>query len=261
MISFIHQINDNKELIIELIRKELKILHKGSILGMFWLFFLPLFQTLMYVFLISFLINFKFNTNYTIYEHSLYVLGGIIPWQIISSSIQKSPMIIREKVEYIKQVIFPIRTLPIISISVNSFGVIVSFIFFLICSLSFGLLSWSIILLPILLILIFIFLIGIGWIFSVIGIFFKDLKEILTIFFSFIIYLTPVVINQNMVNGFYWNIIMLNPFSHFIVCFRDLYYYQFHFTSWLVLLLISLISFFLGLWLINKTEHIIGQFI
>ena len=130
MISFIHQINDNKELIIELIRKELKILHKGSILGMFWLFFLPLFQTLMYVFLISFLINFKFNTNYTIYEHSLYVLGGIIPWQIISSSIQKSPMIIREKVEYIKQVIFPIRTLPIISISVNSFGVIVSFIFF-----------------------------------------------------------------------------------------------------------------------------------
>ena len=60
MISFISQINDNKELIIELIRKELKILHKGSILGMFWLFFLPLFQTLMYVFLISLLINFKF---------------------------------------------------------------------------------------------------------------------------------------------------------------------------------------------------------
>ena len=39
MISFINQINDNK-LTIELIRKELKI-YKGSILGMFWLFFSP----------------------------------------------------------------------------------------------------------------------------------------------------------------------------------------------------------------------------
>ena len=76
-------------------------------------------------------------------------------------------------------------------------------------------------------ILTFMLLIGIGWIFSVIGIFIKDLKEILTVFFSFIIYLTPVVINKNMVNDYYWNIIMMNPFSHLIICFRNIYYAEF----------------------------------
>ena len=261
MNKFIRQLIINKELIFELTKKELKIIHKGSFLGMLWLFILPIFQTLMYVFLVSLLINFKFNTDYSIYEHSLYVLGGMIPWQIISGSIQKSPMIIREKVEYFKQVIFPVLTLPIISIFVNSFGVIISFILFIIFSLIFELINWTIVFLPFLMILTFMLLIGIGWIFSVIGIFIKDLKEILTVFFSFIIYLTPVVINKNMVNDYYWNIIMLNPFSHLIICFRNIYYAEFSPISWLIITPLSLIIFLFGFWVINKTKYIIGHYV
>ena len=170
-------------------------------------------------------------------------------------------MIIREKVEYFKQVIFPVLTLPIISIFVNSFGVIISFILFIIFSLIFELINWTIVFLPFLMILTFMLLIGIGWIFSVIGIFIKDLKEILTVFFSFIIYLTPVVINKNMVNDYYWNIIMMNPFSHLIICFRNIYYAEFSPFSWLIITLSSLIIFLFGFWVINKTKYIIGHYV
>ena len=65
MNKFIRQLIINKELIFELTKKELKIIHKGSF-RMLWLFILPIFQTLMSSG-VSFN-NFKFNTDYSIYD-------------------------------------------------------------------------------------------------------------------------------------------------------------------------------------------------
>ncbi len=126
-------------------------------------------------------------------DYALYVLGGMVPWQIITKSMAEAPSQIRERMELVKQVIYPIETLPMTSLIVGSFGAAVSFLIFLLLSLFSGTLTWGILLLPVPVFFLILFLLGVSWIFSIVGIFFKDLREMVTILLGLMVYLSPVV--------------------------------------------------------------------
>jgi len=257
----ISSILENRELIWEMAIRDLKGTSKGAVLGFLWVAINPLIQVAAYVIIVSFIFKVRLNSSAGTFDYALYVLSGMIPWQIITRSISEAPMLIRSNTEIVKQVIYPIETLPLTSLLVSSFGGLVNFIIFLVFFLFIGHVKWTLIFLPIPIFFLLLFILGISWIFSVTGVILKDLREIVTVFLTLMVYFSPVLINDSMVDGSIWQVIMLNPLSHIIVSFRDTFWGSFHSWSWVIFLSMSTAAFLLGHLVITKTKRIINEYI
>ena len=193
----------NRELIWEMALRDLKGLNKGSFLGYSWLVISPMIQVAAYVIIVSFVFRARLNGSAGPLDYALYVLSGMIPWQIVTRSIQESPSLIRERMDIVKQVIYPIETLPLNSLLTSSFGSFVSFFLFLVLSAIEGKLHWSYFLLPFPSFLLLFFVVGLSWIFSIAGVIFKDLREIVGVTLGLLVYLSPVVLSESMVGERY----------------------------------------------------------
>lgn len=251
----------NRELIWEMAKRDMKGMNKGAFLGYFWLVLGPLIQVGVYVFIVSFIFGSRLGENSGPFDYAVYVLSGMIPWQIVTRSLQEAPMQLRERMEMIKQVIYPIETLPFTSLIASSMGALVSFLIFFGLNLYSGSLEWSYLLMPIPLALLVLFILGVSWAFSIIGVFFKDLREIVSVGLNLLVYVSPVVATEAMLGAERWQYILLNPLSHIVICFRDIYYAQFHPLSWAVFAAMALAAFLLGGWIITRTKLMINEYI
>lgn len=252
---------ENRELILELILRDLKGVHKGAFLGYLWLILSPLVQVATYVIIVSFVFQTHLHQKTGSLDYALYVLSGMIPWQIVTKAIQESPSLIRERMDLVKQVIYPIETLPLNSLVVSSVGSFVSFFIFLIVSLLNGDIYWAYFLLPIPLFLLLLFVLGISWIFSIAGVIIKDLREIVTVILSLSVYFSPVILSESMVGNKIWHYVLCNPLSHIVICFRDIFNAEFHLWSWLIFTGISLAALGSGGWVITRTKLLINEYI
>lgn len=252
---------DNRQLILEMTKRDLMSLNKGSIIGWLWVVINPLIQTGAYILIVSFIFKTRLNSDAGTFDYALYILSGMIPWQILTRSLQNAPTIIRMRMEFVKQVIYPIETLPLSTILMGSVGSMISFAIFLILSLISGNVNWSFILIPIPFLLLIIFSLGVSWVFSILGIIIKDLREIVTVFFSLIIYLSPVVVNENICGPKLWKIILINPLAHIVICFRDVFNGTLHIQSWIIFITITAFFGISGALVMKKFKIKINEFI
>ena len=257
----IFSIINNRQLIWEMSKRDLKGLTKGAFLGVAWAVINPLIQVATYVIIVSFIFKARVSPNAGPLDYAIYVLSGMIPWQILTKSIQAAPSLIRSNKELVKQIIYPIETLPLTSLMVGSFGSLVSLIIFLSILPFTGHISISLFLLPIPIILLILFILGISWIFSIVGVLIKDLQEVVTVVMGLLVYLSPVVASESMTGSKAWKLIMLNPLAHVVIAFRDIFWGTFHPVSWLIFIIMSLISFLLGGWVITKAKLMINEYI
>jgi lipopolysaccharide transport system permease protein len=252
---------ENRELIWELVLRDLKGLNKGAFLGYLWLVINPLVQVTAYVVIVSFVFQTRLAPNTDSMSYPLYVLSGMIPWQIMTKAIQESPSLIRERMDLVKQVIYPIETLPLNSLLVSCFGSLVTLCLFLVLSIITGNAHWTYFLLPFPLFLLMVFILGVSWMFSIGGVLVKDLREIVTVVLGLAIYFSPVLLSESMVGNKIWSYVLWNPLSHIIICFRDIFYGKFHLWSWGIFVGMSLGVFAAGGWVLTRTKLLINEYI
>jgi lipopolysaccharide transport system permease protein len=251
----------HRELLWEMGLHELKTINKGSFIGWMWLILQPLVQTAAYVVIVAFVFKTRLGGQGTPVDYALYVLSGMVPWQILTRSLSDGPMLIRSRMELVKQVIYPIETLPITSLIVGSSGAAVSFAIYFTASLAMGSLAWTTVFLPVPIVLTVGFLLGTSWILMIAGVLIKDLQSAVTIFLGFLVYLSPVVATEAIVGERMYRMIMLNPLAHMVICFRDPLMGTFHPWSWLVFALMTATALLLGGWMIARTKILINEYI
>jgi len=260
-IKTILSILQNRELIWELALRDLKGLNKGAFLGYLWLVLNPLVQVTAYVVIVSFVFRTQLSSKSGTLDYALYMLSGMIPWQMMTKAIQESPSLIRERIELVKQVIYPIETLPLNSLLTSSLGSLVALFIFLALSLVNGTSHWTYFLLPFPLFLLMIFILGVSWVSSIAGVLIKDLREIITVFLVLAIYFSPVILSEPIVGNKIWRYILWNPLSHIIICFRDIFNADFHLLSWIIFTCMAFVAFMIGGWVITRTKLLINEYI
>lgn len=251
----------NRELIVEMAMRDMKGSGRGAILGYMWLIISPLVQTAAYVIIVSLIFNARLGPDSGPFDYALYALSGMVPWHIMTRTLQDSTSLIRDRMDLVKQVIYPIETLPLTSLLVSSVSSLVALTLYLGLSAYAGALKPTVILLPIALILLLMFLLGMSWIFSIAGVLFKDLREIVSIMLGLLVYFSPVLLSKSIVGEKLWGIILLNPLAHVVICFRDIFQAEFHPDSWTIFALMALMAFGIGSWVIRRTKVLINEYI
>lgn len=251
----------HREFILAMAVRDLRALNAGAYLGTVWLVLSPLIKVAAYVLVVSLIFRQRLGPNSGVFEYALYVLSGMIPWQLMTKVIEESPSLIRDRQELVKQVIYPIETLPISGMIVSCCGVFVSFIVFFIMSMATGRMKPSWLLLPIPVLLLFVFLVGVSWVFSIAGVIIKDLREIVSVFLSLMVYVSPVLLNESIVGERIWRFVLLNPLAHVVICFRNVFDGNFNPVSWAVFTTISVIALLTGSAVMGRAKTLINEYI
>tara|TARA_A100000171_G_C2126093_1_gene143600 strand:- start:224 stop:1030 length:807 start_codon:yes stop_codon:yes gene_type:complete len=251
----------NRVLAFEMAKRDLYSLNKGAFLGAFWLVIRPLIQVAVYVTLVSIIFNVSTGEDSGPFDYAMYVLAGMPPWQVLTKAFEEAPSLIRGRLELVKQVIYPIETLPLTAMAIGSVGALINIlVLFLLMGFS-GELRWAVLLLPIPIVITMGFAVGVSWIAMVAGIIIKDLREIVSVVLGLLVYLSPVVVKEEMVSERVWGFIEYNPLTHFVLIFRDPLEGTFHGLSYVIAVLLAISSLLIGGFVITKTKLKINEHI
>jgi lipopolysaccharide transport system permease protein len=195
-------------------------------------------------------------------DYTTYILAGLVPWLGVQDALSKACTAITSNSNLVNQVIFPIEILPIKTVFAAIFTqcISISLLFFYI-SIYQSTVWATFILVPILMIFQIMMMIGLSFILAGIGVFFRDLKEIVQLFCLAGVYIMPVFYLPDWVPDQFKAVMYLNPFSYMIWCYQDaIYYGRFeHPIAWLVFPVFSAILFIFGYRLIQKLKPVMGD--
>ena len=208
-----------RELLRNLVLRDIKVRYKRSFLGFVWVMLNPL--LMMLIMNIVFSEVFKVSTkNYT-----AYLLSGIILWNFFSqgtstavtSMVGNSNLI---KKIYIPKAVFPLSV--VLSATINfAFSLVPLSVIFLITGTE---VSSHIYLLPVVFVLVALFSYGISLTLSTLTTFFHDTIYIYDVFLLAWMYATPIFYPADIIPQKFGLLLQLNPLYHFITVFRGALY-------------------------------------
>jgi ABC-type polysaccharide/polyol phosphate export permease len=214
------EILSKKDLVRELVLKNLKVRYSGSSLGFFWVLLSPLLVVL--IFYLVFSLFLRVTTEEA--PFILYLMSGIFTWRFFQDSLLACTTSLPENKNLIREASLPHYLLPLSLILVNAVEFFPSLLILLIASflLLQGLPSW-LWLLPFALLTHLGIIIGLSVIFSVLYVRWRDIKYILDVFLLLFFYLTPAFYSIFLVKKsfppFLFKLYLFNP----LVCVLSLY--------------------------------------
>lgn len=244
------------ELIRNLTRRHIAAKYRGSILGLLWVVATPLIMLTIYTYVFSIIFAKRWDmildgkTNF-----ALFLFAGLCCHQLIAECLSRAPSLLLENKNYVKKVIFPLSTLPWILVLSASFTFCVNLAILLIMYLlMFGLPPPTMLLLPLGLLPLLMLAAGLTWVFSALGVFFRDLKHVTTILVTLLLFLTPIFYPLQAVPEQYRIFVRINPLAEIVEMVRSLTFYgqMPDVLPWLVLLSISTLLAALGYGLFNR---------
>jgi len=212
--SLFMTIRRNRVLITRLAMRELNAKWRGSMLGMTWSFVTPLLNLTVYGFVFSTIFHSRWTGALSTTSFALILFTGLIGFSIFAECVNRSPSLVLENVSYVKKVIFPLEILPVVSLLaalVNAaFGFSILFVGSL---LILGGLPWTVVMVPVVLAPYCLLILGITWVLSSMGVFLRDLRQLVSVLTSLLMFLTPVFYPLSSIPEKYRWVIMLNPLT------------------------------------------------
>lgn len=224
----IKELYDYREMIISLVRKELRGRYKGTALGFLWNFINPLLQLIVYTLVFSVIMRAGIEKYY------LFLFVALVPWIFFSSALTGGSMCIINSQDLVKKIYFPREVLPIAHTTSTFINMLLSFVvvFSVLIITGYGINPTACLFLPLIMIVEYVICLGICMLFSALTVYFRDLQNILAVIAMAWQFLTPVMYGQDMVEAALekhpimmtiWN---YNPTTPLINAYREILYYK-----------------------------------
>ena len=220
--KLLQEIYDYREMIYSLIKRDLRGRYKGSVLGFLWTFLNPLFQLIVYTIVFSVIMRMPYDDYY------LYLFVALIPWIFFSTSVVGGAGCIWAQKDMVNKIYFPREVLPISFVVCQLINMLLSFIviFAVLIVTGHGIRLAAIAYLPIVVMVEFIFALGITMLVSSVTVFLRDIEYILNIIIMAWQFLSPVMYGVDMIPEEVRPVFSLNPMTSILIVYRDIFYYK-----------------------------------
>ena len=210
-----------REMIVSLVKRDLKSRYKGSVLGFLWMFLNPLLQLAVYTAVFSVIMKSGIEKFY------LFLFVALVPWIFFSMCLSGGTTVVFAQQDMVKKIYFPRQVLPIAFTTSQFVNMVLSFIiiFIVVFFSGIGLHAKALVYLPVIMIIEYILALGITFLTSSLTVYFRDLEHILGIVSMAWMYMTPILYDVTSVPEQLLPIFNLNPMTPIIVAYRDILYY------------------------------------
>ena len=149
---------------------------------------------------------------------SLYC--GLIAFNIFAETVGRAPAAVRSQPSYVKKIIFPLEILPIVPLGAALIHAGFNATILVIALVWTGYMNSSAILVPLLLLPLVLFSLGLAWFLAAWGVFIKDMSQIVPVFVQMLMFLSPVFYPVSVVPEQLRPLYMLNPVGAVIEALR-----------------------------------------
>lgn len=245
LVTGMRSIIANWGLIVQMTRRDISMRYKNSFFGSLWMIGQPLLQLLLYGFVFQVVLRSRWGIQTPDgrdVPFGLLLFCGILLHSLIADTLVRAPSLIISNTSYVKRVIFPLEILPLVSAAGTAIGVIFGVIILLAGTLYYsGVLPYQALLLPIPLASLFVLTVGLGWLLSAVGVFFRDLSQLTSSLATIMLFTAPICYPAEMVPlEFRW-LLNINPLTIPVETVR-LLIFSHDDVDWFVLGIYALVS-------------------
>ena len=233
--SLVQGLWHNRQLILQMSRREVIGRYKGYVLGLLWSFLNPVFMLTVYTFVFSVVFKARWGVdgNDSKTQFAVVLFVGMIVHGVFAEVVNRAPSLILANVNYVKKVIFPLEILPVITMCAALFHGLVSLAVLLIAFFIFNhSLQWTVIFIPLVLLPLVILTLGCAWMLASLGVFIRDVGQTIGIVTTVMMFLSPVFFPVTSLPEVYRPLIMANPLTFIIEQAREVLIWG-HLPDWI----------------------------
>jgi lipopolysaccharide transport system permease protein len=244
LLSLLRSLWRNRQLIVQMTKREVVGRYRGSVLGILWSFLNPLLMLTIYTFVFSVIFKSRWgvSTDETKTQFAIVLFVGMIVHSLFADVINRAPGLITSNVNFVKKVVFPLDILPSVAIGAALFHSFVSLGVLLIAFVLFnGYLNWTAIFIPLVLLPLIILTLGFAWMLASLGVFLRDLGQTTGIITMVMMFASPIFYPVTALPVALRPWIMANPLTFIIEQARAVLIWG-HLPNWMGLGIYTLVA-------------------
>lgn len=206
----------NKLLIKQLLRRDIESRYRGSMLGIFWSLLTPLLMLSMYTFVFQTVFKSRWNDSAgeTQLGFAIILFLGLSLHGLLTETLIKSPSLILSHQNFVKKIVFPLPILPFVNLlsALFSFGINLLLLLALML-IELHYIPLTALWLPLILLPYLILLAGLGWFLAALGVYLRDIQQIMGTLGTLLLFLSPVFYASSVLPEAFRHWLFLNPLS------------------------------------------------
>jgi lipopolysaccharide transport system permease protein len=213
----------NRELIFQMTRREVVGRYRGSVMGLLWSFLNPIFMLTVYSFVFSVVFKARWSgAGESQTQFAVILFAGMTVHALLAEVLNRAPGIILGNVNYVKKVVFPLEILAVVSLGAALFHALISLLVLLAAfAMLNGFVHWTVIFVPLVLLPLMIASLGFGWILSSLGVFVRDMGQLIGVLTTALLFLSPVFYPVSALPESFQPWLNLNPLTFIIEQTRE----------------------------------------
>lgn len=216
MIETFRELLHYRGLLSALVVRHLHTRYRGSILGFLWSLLNPLCLMAVYTVVFHYYMRSGTDENY-----SIFLFTGLLPWLWTVSSLHEGTASIVSSGHLITKSMFPAHILPVVTVITNLINFLLSLpVLFIFMYFSDVPVHASVLLLPIIIVLQFLFLQGLVTGLSALNVHFRDVQHLVGNLLTLLFFLCPIVYSASLVPERLRYTLLVNPFALFTMSYH-----------------------------------------
>jgi ABC-type polysaccharide/polyol phosphate export permease len=203
--------------------KDVRMRYVGSLMGFFWTVVHPVLELLTYPFVVTVILQVRFQEHYSMGSNALFLFCGMVPWLTLSESLTRCTNVVRENSHLMRKVRFPPSVLCSYIVLSETFNQVIRFMLLFAAALIIGqgLTLHALIIIPVLFLQV-MFTLGLSMFLATTQVFFKDTLHLLSPILMIWLFITPIFYPAHLFPKAFTPLLMLNPLAHLVGIYREL---------------------------------------
>ncbi len=248
----------HRNLIYNLVKREVIGRYRGSMMGLLWSFFNPILMLVVYTFVFSVVFKARWaGGTDSKTEFALVLFAGLMVYNLFAECMNRAPGLILSNVNYVKKVVFPLEILPIVAIGSATFHFLISlFVWLIFYLIFFGIPQASVLLFPVVLAPFFLLTLGLSWFLASLGVYLRDVSQIVGVMTTALMFLSPIFYPITALPEEYQLFLQINPLTFIIEQARDVMIWgkRMNWIAWAIYMVFAAIVTWLGFAWFQKTR-------
>lgn len=219
---FLRNLVRHRSLLFQLVRRDFEQRFVGSAVGWIWSIIHPIVLLVAYTFIFTYCLRLRLEPGQLTDNYPIFLFAGMLPWLLFQETVQRSASALVDYGNLIKKSIFPAEIVPVAIFLSNVLSHFLALVLLVVAvAVWLNRVSVMLVALPLYLVLVGLFTLGLAWIFSSLHVFLRDTAQVLSVLLTFWFWVTPIFITENQFPpALHW-LITLNPLVYAVRGYRN----------------------------------------
>lgn len=214
-----------RTLILQLVKRDFQQRYVGSAAGWLWGLVHPLVLLASYYFIFGICLKQTLSPDQVTTNYPMFLFSGMLPWLLFQETVQRSSGSLVEQANLITKTVFPAEIVPVTIFLSSAISNLLALVLAIGGGVVFlGHASPLLAVLPVFMLLLGMFAVGIGWIAAALQVYLRDTAQVLSVVLTLWFWATPIFIPEDrLAQAGHWAVVLVkaNPLTYFVRAYRE----------------------------------------